>query len=601
MTRVKELRLLLSEMILTGLVSESVEKQLKALDFCIIDESVLANKEIMTKVFNLLNHDNYYIRNQAEEVLSFYIKYSSEPMEDLIKLLTETFYDNDINQNLWFRCTKLFFLLPFTESMTDTLIKILTSDANYAQGYLIFIIKAICEKFPEVLPKILDTIDDQNSDVKKAVCMILWINPTFFNQRVIDVYSSLTSDEDREVRRLSCEVISQIVNYDQYRQDIGKILEGRLTDPSWRVQKIALRSMVAHGFLDDQKIWDKVIGLFWHPEWRIRKNICEILPDLQSLEGHKNKIILESLIAALDDPNWEVRESAALSLNHHLDLTRGEFNNILMQISHLTTDLHEQVRKTACKIISLRFNAFKERKEDVFRKIVWFLEDPKWSVRDMALTNLFGFLNNPYYDKHFPTIFYCLVKMLSDRNLGVRNKAWLMIQKANLSDNHYQIFTSELITLFSHPNPEVRLKACEFLHEDINFWKPNQDIIIRSFMSLLENEDSKVLFCAWDLVNKYNEVFSYVSNYISELSENLENIDSEIVLYVCETNYQYNLIEGNDLLRDQFMRILSKPNSARELKKKILSVLTRQGLYNILEPHIIPNVIEEGQWDVQEM
>ncbi|MFX1507545.1 MAG: tetratricopeptide repeat protein, partial [Promethearchaeota archaeon] len=37
------------------------------------------------------------------------------------------------------------------------------------------------------------------------------------------------------------------------------------------------------------------------------------------------------------------------------------------------------------------------------------------------------------------------------------------------------------------------------------------------------------------------------------------------------------------------------------LKKKILSVLTRQGLYNILEPHIIPNIIEEGQWDVQEM
>ena len=587
-------------MILAGLASESIDKKLKALDFCIINESLLANKEIITSVFNLLTQENYYIRNQAEEVLSFYIEYSSAPLEDLIELLTETFRNNEINQDLWFRCTKLFFLFPFTESMTDTLIKILTSDANYAQGYLIFIIKVICEKFPEVLVRILDSIQ-QNSDVKKAVCMIFWINPALFTQRAIDVFSSLSNDEDREVRRLSCEVLSQIVNYDQYRRDIGKILEKKLTDQSWRVQKIALKSMVSHGFLDDQRIWDKVIGLFWHPEWRIRKNICETLPDLQSLEEQKNKIILESLTAALDDPNWEVRESAALSLNHHLDLSKVEFNNVLMQISHLTTDLHEQVRRTACNIISKRFDAFEERKEDTFRKIVWLLEDPKWSVRDMALRSLFSFLNNPFYDKHFPTIFYCLVKLLSDRNHDVREKVWALIQKTKLSENHYQIFISELITVFNHPNPDVRLKACEFLHEDIDFWKHNQDIIIRSFISLLENEDSKVLSCAWELVNKYNEVYSNTSDYIFELSENLENIDSDIAIFICETFQQYNMIQDNYFLRDQFIRILSRQNIARELKKKILSVLTSEGLYNFLNPEIIPKIIEEGQWDVQEM
>jgi HEAT repeat protein len=587
-------------MILAGLANESIDKQLKALDFCIINESLLANKEIVTNIFNLLTHENYYIRNQAEEVLSFNIEYSSEPMENLIELLTETFRDNVINQDLWFRCTKLFFLLPFTESMTDSLIKILTSEANYAQGYLIFKIKAICEKFPKVLRRILDSIQ-QNSDVKKAVCMIFWINPALFTQEAIDVYSSLSNDEDREVRRLSCEVLSQIVNYDQYRRDIGKILEIKLTDPSWRVQKIALKSMITHGFLDDQRIWDKVIGLFWHPEWRIRKNICETLPDLQSLEDHKNKIILESLTAALDDPNWEVRESAALSLNHHLDLSKVEFNNVLIQISHLTTDLHEQVRRTACNIISKRFDAFEERKEDAFRKIVWLLEDPKWSVRDMALTSLFSLLNNPFYDKHFPTIFYCLVKLLSDRNQDVREKTWAIIHNAKLSENHYQIFISELITLFNHPDPDIRLKACEFLHEDINFWKHNQDIIIRSFMSLLENEDSKVLSCAWDLVNKYNEVYSQTSDYIFELSENLENINSDIAISICETFQQYNMIEDNYFLRDQFIRILSRQNITRELKKKILSVLTSEGLYNFLNPEIISKIIEEGQWDVQEM
>ncbi|MFW9904140.1 MAG: hypothetical protein ACFFFH_07405 [Candidatus Thorarchaeota archaeon] len=588
------------EMILTGLGSKSVDKLLRALDFCIIDESLLAKKEIITKIFNLLAHENHYIRNQAEEVLSFYVEYSSEPMDDLINLLTEIFRDNEINQDLWFRCTKLFFLLPFTESMTDILIKILTSNANYSQGYLIFIIKAICEKSPEILTKILDTIVDQNSDVKKAVCMIFWINPAFFTQRAIEVYSFLSNDKDREVRRLSCEVLSQIVSFDQYRQDVGKILESRLTDSSWRVQKIALKTIVTQGFLDNQRIWDKVIGLFWHPEWRIRKNICDILPDMQSLEAHKNKIILESLTAALNDPNWEVRESAALSLNQHLNLDKTEFNNILMQISHLTTDLHEQVRRTACNIISTRFNAFNEKKEDAFKKIVWLLEDPKWSVRDMALTSLFSFFNSPHYDKHFPTIFYCIVKLLSDRNDNVREKAWMIIKKAKLSDNHYQIFISELITLFSHPNPEVLLKACEFLHEDINFWKPNQDIIIRSFLSLLENGDSKVLSCAWDLINKYKEVYAYASDYISQISKNLENIDSDIALFFCETCYQYNLLEENDL-RDQLIRILSQPNYTRELKKKILSVLTRQGSYNILEPQIIPKIIEEGQWDVQEM
>ncbi len=589
------------ETILTGLTSESCDKQLKALDFCIVDESLLVDKEILNKVFNLLNHENYYIRNQAEEVLSFYIEYSSESKEELIKLLTEVFSKKEIKQDFWFRCTKLFFLLPFIESRTNTLIQILTSNATYAQGFLIFILKDLCKKFPEVLTGILDTVVNQHSDVKKAICIIFWNNPVFFSQKAIDVFSILSNDEDREVRRLICEILSQMLNFEQYKHDIGKILECRLSDPSWRVQKIALKSIVTHGFLDDQKIWDKVIGLFWHPEWRVRKNICETLPVLQSLEEQKNKIILESLMAALDDPNWEVRESAAISLNHHLDLDKVEFNNVLIKISHLTTDLHEEVRRTACNIISKRFNAFKEREDDSFRKIVWLLEDPKWLVRDEALTNLFSFLNNPHYDKHFPTIFYCLVKLLSDRDHNVREKAWLILLKTKLSDNHYRIFISELITLFNHPNPEVRLKACEFLHEDIEFWRPSQNIVLMSFTSLLEDEDSKVLSSAWELVSKYNEVYSYTSTYISQLSENLEDIDPKIAIFICETYHNYNLIKGNFLLRDQFILILSKQNISRELKKKILSVLTSQGLFNFLEPQIIPQLMEEGQWDVQEM
>jgi len=589
------------ETILTGLTNESFDKQLRALDFCIVNESLLADKEIINKVFNLLNHENHYIRNKAEEILSFFIEYSSESKEDLIELLTEVFSQKETKQDFWFRCTKLFFLLPFIESRTDTLIKILTSNASYAQGFLIFILKDLCEKFPEVLTGILDTVVNQGSDVKKAICIIFWNNPDFFSQQVIDVFSILSNDENREVRRLTCEILNQILNFDQYRNNIGKILECRLSDPSWRVQKIALKSMVTHGFLDDQRTWDKVIGLFWHPEWRVRKNICETLPVLQSLKEQRNKIILESLMAALDDPNWEVRESAATSLNQNLDLDKVKFNNVLIKISYLTTDLHEQVRRTACNIISKRFNAFKERKEDMFKKIVWLLEDPKWLVRDVALKNLLSFLNNPYYDKHFPTIFNCLIKLLSDRNRNVREKTWLMLQKTQLSDTHHQTFISELITLFSHPNPEVRFDACEFLHEDIEFWRPNQKIVLMSFTSLLEDKDSNVLSSAWELVTKYNEVFSYTSAYISQLSENLEDLDSKIAVFVCETYQNYNIINDNDLLRDQFIQILSKQNISRELKKRILSVFMSQKLFNFLEPQIISQLIEEGQWDVQEM
>ncbi len=73
------------ETILKGLESESFDKQLRALDFCIVDESLLADKEIINIVFNFLNHKNHFIRNQAEEVLSFYIGHSSESKEDLIK------------------------------------------------------------------------------------------------------------------------------------------------------------------------------------------------------------------------------------------------------------------------------------------------------------------------------------------------------------------------------------------------------------------------------------------------------------------------------------------------------------------------------------
>ncbi|UCE05595.1 MAG: hypothetical protein JSW07_18650 [bacterium] len=587
--------------ILSGLTNESFDKQLRALDFCIVNDSLIADKEIINKIFNLLNHENYNIRNQAEEVLSFFIEYSPESKEYLIQLLTEVFCKKEIKQDFWFRCTKLFFLFPFTESKNDTLIQILTSEASYAQGFLIFILKDLCEKFPGILTRILDTIVTQNSEVKKAICLIFWNNPAFFSQRVIDVFSILSDDEDREVRRLVCEISSQMLNFNQYRQGIGKILESRLSDPSWRVQKIALKNMVTHGLLDDQRMWDKVIGLFWHPEWRVRMNICEILPVLKTLEERRNKIILEGLMAALDDPNWEVREIAAISLNNHLDLDKVEFYNILIKISYLTTDLHEQVRITACNIISKRFNAFKEKKEDIFRKIVWLLEDPKSLVRDEALKNLFSFLNNPHYKKHFPTIFTCLMKLLSDRDHNVREKAWLMLQKIKLSDNHHQIFISELITLFNHPNPEVRLKACEFLHDHMEFWRTDQNIVLMNFIPLLEDKDPKVLSRAWELVTKYKEVFSYTSASLSRLSENLENIDPKIAIFICETYHRYNSIKDSDFLRDQFNRILSKQDISRELKKKILSVLTSQKLLNFLEPQIILQLIEEGQWDVQEM
>lgn len=611
----------MSETLLEDLASEQLETQLNALSLCVTNDSLLGDRQVITQLFQLLKHETYYIRDEAEKTLEFYIKYSPEPKDQLIELLLESLKaKGDHNSELWFRYAKLFVLLPMKDSYYQTYLIFLNKDFSNAQGFVTFTLRALCKQYPALLAAILDSLsnldqkrnEDRNNsedgdgyeDLKKAICWLFWQNPDLYTPQSLQELSKLADDENREVRRLACEILSQMIAIEQYQSDVVQVLQTKIFDDSWRVQKIAVTSLFSSAQkkqLQEPGFLSNVLALFWHPEWRVRKNVCEMLPPLLVLEDQENLTFLETLIAALDDTYWEVREQAILSLNQGLNLNEEKYEEILNKIAGLINDSHEEVRKTGCYIITERFKAF-DNAEEVFLKIIKLLEDPSGLVRKEAVESISQFIDHPFWGIHVEEIIGNLLKLLIDDNDRVRAKTWPLLQKVmdkrSLSQNLQFQIVSTIVDVLEHPLSDVRLKGCQFLKsfEKTLYWDSQ---IQERFQSLLEDEDPAVLACAWPVIMKHRDVFKDIASYVQKRTAVLEDLNPTATKYVCEASSQFGLLTS-EFVRGRLIFLLTETEN-RELKKDVLrAFLPHQQQHAYLTPGIIKDVLDEGKWDVQE-
>ncbi|MFX0115973.1 MAG: HEAT repeat domain-containing protein [Candidatus Hodarchaeota archaeon] len=611
----------MSENILEDLTSEHLETQLTALSLCVANDSLLADRQVIAQLFQLLDHENYYIRDEAEKTLEFHIRYSSEPKDQLIELLSDSLDSKEGHSSeIWFRYAKLFVLLPLVDSYYHYYFIFLKRDSYNAQGLVTFALRDLCKQCPALLTAILDSLsdldqneeenrnnsegEDGHEDLKKAICWIFWQNPDIITPQSLQELSILANDENREVRRLACEILSQMIAVEQYQSNIVQVLQSRIFDESWRVQKIAVISLfssVQKKQLQDSGFLSNVLALFWHPEWRVRKNICETLPPLLMLQDQENLTFLETLIATLEDTYWEVREQAAISLNQYLNLDENAFEEVLNKIAGLTNDTHEEVRKTGCRITVERFGAF-SNKEEIFLKIIALLEDPSWLVRKEVVVNLNGFLDHPYLDIYIEEIVRSLLKLLIDENDRVREKTWPLLQKVmdkrSISQSFQFQIASTIVDVLEHPLADVRLKGSNFLRnfENTLYW---DSLIQERFNSLLEDEDPAVLACAWPTAIKHRDLFKDLGLFVQKQTTVLEDLSPTAIKFVCEALSHFDLLES-EFVRGRLIYLLTETEN-RELKKTVLrTFLPQQQQHGYLTPGIIKSVLDEGKWDVQE-
>ncbi|MHA2227338.1 MAG: hypothetical protein ACXAC8_19130 [Candidatus Hodarchaeales archaeon] len=619
------------ESIMSDLSSDDPNKLVDTLNLCIVYDSLLkTSSTIIEEIFAFLGHKEYKIREAAEKTLIFHIKYSSELNEQLIGLIIDALESDENDKDVLLRYTKLIALLPIKSQYYSQIYINLLKREDFAQGLSVIILRDLCKENPDLLADIINSLlgseddkEDANdnlisvsnkmTDVKKSICWIFWGNPGLLISQTLKAVSMLVDDEDREVRRLSCEILQQFLESENIQTDIVKILERKISDISWRVQKIAIESLLSYaqklGTLD-LDFSEKILGLFWHPSWKIRRNICEILPAsvlLTLTQG--SKIFLEALIAALDDPRWEVRESAANSLNRNLNLEIVEYRDILFKILSLTNDLHQEVRKTSCQIISEKFEALHIEKELAFQKIIWLLQDPSSIVRKAAIDAICKFVNHSFWKKYFSNISDNFLKLVIDSYDSVRVKAWDALDHIKNSQNkaqNRQIFTN-LLHLLEHENSDIRLKACNFLKDigriyDLGSAITSQDSYIldwkKKTLFLLQDEDPAVLKSAWGVILQNKNSFFEIRSYIPKLIANFENNNPLIMKYVCDVCTKFNWIMDDDFIRSTFLNEL-RNSTDRELKKTILRgfLPIQEQLYFDLQ--ILTQLIQEGQWDVQ--
>jgi HEAT repeat protein len=560
------------------------------------------NGTLIEKIFQLLFHEEYTIRDKALEVLQFFIKFGSHSDTQLSQLLLHVIGNSKFNVESWFRCTKLYILIPNKVIPKENIIAILDSDGNYVQGLITFLIRGNKE-YGEVIDAIIDYIVKKdlevNPDTKKAILWLFWNNSSVVTPQVIDVISRLTIDEDSEVRRLACELLVQIASASIHTSEILEILEKRIVDESWRVQRVAIKFLLSctqNLYQEDQGFWIKVVGLFWNTNALVRKNICETLPLWITVTEERNKIFLEMMITALSDENWEVRESVAISLDKYLDL-ETQYKDILSSILNLTDDSHPEVRKTSCTIISSRINSFDSKKEPVSR-IIELLNDSSFLVRKEAIKSINQIMKVINLNKIYDSILKIILKLLIDLNIEVRIEAWNYLNKlkTELTDAQTRLVLSDMIK-FQYPlDEDIRLNICSFLKSyESRVLEKNADIF--SFLlPFLEDENKLVLNYSWELCRK---VFpKEIRQYTTNLRIDLNNLPPEILKEVYLTFDKLNLLEDDKIVQSEMLTRLELSDD-REIQIIILKIFSNNSV-NYIPPELIFTLINQGRWDVQE-
>ena len=84
----------------------------RGLKFSIVSNSYWNNGPLIEKIFQLLFHEEYTIRDKALEVLQFFIQFGSHSDPQLSELLLHVIGNSKFNVESWFRCTNLYIIIP---------------------------------------------------------------------------------------------------------------------------------------------------------------------------------------------------------------------------------------------------------------------------------------------------------------------------------------------------------------------------------------------------------------------------------------------------------------------------------------------------------
>ncbi len=443
---------------------------------------------------------------------------------------------------------------------------------------------------------------DINSDAKKSFIWLFWNNNSIISPRVIDLICKLSEDEDREVRRLSCEILVQFANDSRFSYAIFETLEKRITDESWRVQRVAIKCLLQSTqniYQEDEHFWTKVVGLFWNTSALVRKNVCETLPLWIPITEEKNKIFLEMIENALADENWEVRESAAISLNKFLDLDL-QYKNLIYPIMNLTNDPHPEVRKTSCQILIDRDNAF-NNKNDLLKIIIELLNDSSFIVRETAIKGLKKLIHEVNSEKLFDLILKILLKLLIDNNIEVRAEAWSFLYDLMgvFHDSHFDLLISSIINFQNPLDQDIQLNICSFLKKCKKFILENNPPVFHFLKPMLKDNNEEVLENSWEICRTIfpQETRDYIVEILPNIQEENEST-SKFLKEVFWASHELNLIKTNQNISTITIQVLESSND-QELQIIILKIL-----YNyeddFISPELIHSIINQGRWIVQE-
>ncbi|MHA1966772.1 MAG: HEAT repeat domain-containing protein, partial [Candidatus Hodarchaeales archaeon] len=624
---------MLTENIAKDLLSNDSEKQNKALDLCLLNINILAtDSTVLNNVFQLLGHSEYRIRQKTENFLKFFFLNNPDHFNLIYNYIDEILMTKQSDNETWYRFSRLIaHVSKGVDFKIQPIVEILNSE-GYSQCLAVFLLREISELDVNLLVnellRLLSTEDnsiqapdsfsnnaDNKTDLKKAICWIFWHNNRLISLKSLELLSIFSIDEDREVRRLSCETLIPILKDEEFQTVILEILVDRLSDSSRRVQRIAIENLLSIAlYIPQEKLFfiERIIDLFSHEDWRIRKNICETLPPNSLIQsyGTKTKPFLRNLILMLDDPRWEVREAAALTLNQNLTLTKKENKKILLRIFNLMNDPHEQVRKTSCNIISHNFHANLNLKSQFFGKVVSLIIDKSSIVREEALNCVSTVSITKNWISSFPDLLTYLFRVMEDKNKNVRIKAWKLLNKLteNLSEPYLQVVMVKTSSLSNSSDAKIRYFSLTFFKSLLSTPRTKKSLIYtapymlswkQQVLVLLKDKEATVSEIAWQIVLENKTIFIDTKKDLRNIFLDLNVLSPQICQHSCDICIEFGWIENDSSIRDILINLLCKTNN-REVKKSILNAFLPFKEKFYLSDQILFQLIHDGQWDVQE-